>query len=40
MNKKRVKELREFVKVSFPERVGDKGFFRTVKKMFVASNKG
>ena len=37
MNKKRVKELRKFIEISFPNKVGDKNFFRMVKKQFKLS---
>ena len=40
MNKKRVKELKKFIEIKFPEMVGDKSFFRMVKKTFKASIMG
>jgi hypothetical protein len=34
MNKKKVKELRKFVELMFPEKVGDRKFFRVVKESY------
>ena len=38
LNKKRVKELRKFVEVFFPQKVGDKNFFRNIKTKFKAQH--
>lgn len=34
MNGKKVKELKKFISIQFPHRVGDKTFFKKVKKRY------
>ena len=38
MNKVKVKELKRFVDVMFPKKVGDKSFFRLVKRTYKGAN--
>jgi hypothetical protein len=39
VRKSKAKELKKFVEVAFPSRVGDKGFLRGVKKVYKRQGK-